>query len=96
MRKRRLSEVVAGSVGDAVAQVRVKATPDGDGGFPVFCGGGSDVSGEPANEGAGNVVKGGLGATGSRMHEQGRAKDACVDLTLEVDLHGLRTSTRSS
>ena len=52
VRKRRLSEVVVGSVGDVVAQARVKATTDGDGGFPVYCGGGSDVSGEPANEGA--------------------------------------------
>ena len=39
-------------MGDAVAQARGKATTDGDGGFPVYCGGGSDVSGEPANEGS--------------------------------------------
>jgi hypothetical protein len=56
VRQRRLAEVVAGSFGDAVAQARVTATTDGDGGFPMFCGGGSDVSGEPANEGAGNDV----------------------------------------
>ena len=88
--------MVAGSLGDAVAQARVKAKTDDDGGFPVYCGGGSDVSGEPANEGACNDVKGGLGVTGSRMHEQKQAMDACVDLTLEVDLLGLRASTRSS
>ena len=70
VKRRRLAAVVAGSVGDAVAQARAKATKDGDGGFPVYCGGGSVVSGEPANEGTGYDVKGALGATGNRMNRQ--------------------------
>ena len=93
VRQWRLAEVVVGSVGDAVAQARAKATKDGDGGFPVYCGGGSVVSGEPANEGAGHDVKGGLGATGNRMNNQWREMDACIDLKLEVDLLRLLAST---